>query len=46
MVDVDGFVKVYSEPYPVSGVGTLTRIPVTLSSLLDIVCFPEGFRLG
>ena len=41
--NADGFVKVYSGPYRVSGVETLTEIPITLSSLVAIVYFPEGF---
>ena len=41
--NADGFVKVYSGPYRVSGVETLTGIPITLSSLAAIVYFPEGF---
>ena len=46
MVGADVFAKVCSEPCRVSGVKTLTGIPMTLSSLLTIVCFPEGLRLG
>ena len=41
--NADGFLKVYSGPYRVSGVETLTGIPMTLSSLLTIFYFPEGF---
>ena len=43
--NADGFVKVYSGPYRVSGVETLTEIPITLSSLVAIVYFPEGFSV-
>ena len=41
--NADGFVKLYSGPCRVSRVETLTGIPVTLSSLVAIVYFPEGF---
>ena len=41
--NANGFVKVYSGPYRVYGVETLTGIPMTLSSLLTIVYFPEEF---
>ena len=41
--NADDFVKVYSGPYRVSGVQTLTEILMTLSNLLAIVYFPEGF---
>ena len=41
--NANGFVKVYSGPYQVYGVETLTGIPMTLSSLLAIVYFPEEF---
>ena len=43
VMNADGFVKVYSGPYRVSGVETLTQILITLSNLLAIVCFPKGF---
>ena len=43
--NADGFVKVYSGPYRVSGVETLTRIPMTLSSLVAIVYFLEEFSV-
>ena len=43
--NADGFVKVYSGQYQVSGVETLKGIPMTLSSLLAIVCFTEGFSI-
>ena len=41
--NADGFVKLYSGPCRVSRVETLTGIPITLSSLVAIVYFPEGF---
>ena len=37
--------KVHSGPYQVSGVGPPTGIPITLSSLIAIVCFPKGLHL-
>ena len=43
--NADGFVKVYSGLYRVSGVETLTGIPITLSSLLAIVYFPKEFSV-
>ena len=43
--NADGFVKVYSEPYWVSGGETLTGIPITLSSLVAIVYFPDWFSV-
>ena len=39
--NADGFLKVYSGPYRVPGVET--AIPMTLSSLLTIFYFSEGF---
>ena len=45
VMNADGFVKVYSGPYRVSGVETLTQILITLSNLLAIVCFPKGFSV-
>ena len=45
VMNADGFVKVYSGPYRVSGVETLTEILITLSNLLAIVCFPKGFSV-
>ena len=41
--NADGFAKLYSGPCRVSRVETLTGIPITLSSLVAIVYFPEGF---
>ena len=43
--NADGSVKVYSGPYRVSGVETLTGILITLSNLLAIVYFPERFSV-
>ena len=46
--NTDGFVKVHSGPYRVSGGGDSYRNPnkfMTLSSLLAIACFPEGFSV-
>ena len=43
--NADGSVKVYSGPYRVSGVETLTGILMTLSNLLAIVYFPERFSV-
>ena len=45
MGNADGFVKVYSGPYRVSGIETLTETLIALSSLVAIVYFPEGFSV-